>query len=113
MFSRRLRGAGNPNDFEFALRMKENDFNAFTLIARQFAKEKGKIFEFDKITSKGFMKINDIENLFGKDFVKQFRNTIKNDTNFPGKYIKGDDINFAIIKEGGAYDIEPFLTFKL
>ncbi|KRB56735.1 hypothetical protein ASD98_08575 [Flavobacterium sp. Root186] len=96
-----------PGDFEFALKLKPKDFEIFTYIARQYAKEKNLTFNFQNVSSKGFMKLDGIEKLFGKEFVKQFRQTVRNDINF-----LSEDINFAIVKEGGPYDLEPFLKFK-
>ncbi|MBJ2125346.1 hypothetical protein [Flavobacterium sp. IB48] len=96
-----------PDDFEFALRLKPQDFEVFTYIARQYAKEKKLTFDFQNVSNKGFMKLDGIERLFGENFIIQFRQTIRNDVNFlPNK------INFAIVKEGGPYDLEPFLKFK-
>jgi hypothetical protein len=100
---------GNPGDFEFALRMKPKDFEVFTYLANQFAKKSNgrKTFDFTNISKKGFMKLEDIKELFGPDFIKQFRQTVASNIDFPI-----DKINFAIVKEGGAYDLEPFLKFN-
>jgi len=100
--------SGNPGDFEFALRMNPRDFEVFTYIAREFSKNKLETtFDFGKVSKKGFMKLEEIESLFGKRFVNQLRQSVGNDVNFsPNK------INFAIVKGGGPYDLEPNLIFK-
>lgn len=48
-----------------------------------------------------------IKDLLGEDFINELRKSIVNDINFDA-----DKIDFAIIKEGGPYDLEPFLNFK-
>jgi len=98
---------GDPGDFEFALRLTPKDFEIFTYIARQYAEGNSDIFNFQKVSSRGFMKLDGIQQLFGEKFITQFRQTVRNDINFLSK-----DINFAIVKEGGPYDLEPFLKFK-
>lgn len=68
--------------------------------------------------SKGFMHKDELKLILGDKFFNQFRNHIKFDTNFIGKLkengkaITINDISFAIIKKGGKYDLEPYLTFN-
>ena len=64
-------------------------------------------FSWEHFGERGFIKLDGIEELLGKKFITQFRQTIHNDINF-----LTNDINFAIVKEGGPYDLEPFLKFK-
>jgi hypothetical protein len=98
----------NPGDFEFALRLKPDDFVIFTHVAQAYSKaKKYSTFDFYKVSKKGFIKLDGIESLLGPDFITQLRKSLVNDINFDA-----DKIDFAIIKEGGPYDLEPFLNFK-
>ncbi|WP_426485534.1 hypothetical protein [Flavobacterium sp. 2] len=98
----------NPGDFEFALRLKPDDFVIFTHIAQAYAKaRKNSSFNFTKVSQKGFIKLDGIKDLLGEDFINELRKSIVNDINFDAH-----EIDFAIIKEGGPYDLEPFLNFK-
>jgi hypothetical protein len=47
---------------------------------------------------------------YNKNLLKDLRETIN--IRFHGKMIKGDDIDFGIVMEGGAYDLEPDLPFQ-
>lgn len=100
---------GNPGDFEFALEMSDKDFNTFVDIAREFGKDKTK-FKLDnlgKIQQKGFFHKDDIEKLFGIEFIDGLKNSVKSEIN----PLLKEKISFAIVKKRSSYDLEPYLDF--
>ncbi|EJL75367.1 hypothetical protein [Chryseobacterium populi] len=100
---------GNPGDFEFALEMNPDDFNIFIQICKEYGKHNGKarLDNIGNISSKGFFHKDDILALFGSKFVDGLKNSTKMDL----QPLLREKINFAIVKKGGPYDLEPYLDF--
>jgi len=98
---------GNPKDFEFAARMNDTDFKILIQIGlATFGKDTQLGAKFLNSLKKGFIDKNMLY-LINKDLFDDFRDLIKDDTRFPKL-----EVDFAIVKAGGPYDLEPHLNFQ-
>ncbi|MEW7278315.1 hypothetical protein ABW636_06945 [Aquimarina sp. 2201CG1-2-11] len=103
--------SGNPNDLEFAMKMKPHDFDNFMQIIIEKLRSEGRTRLAGRaqyFQKKGFAKYNDLEKILDKDILEDLRDVIANNSTT----FKNDEIDFAIVKEGGYYDLGPELPFN-
>ena len=87
----------------------DKDFNTFVDICNAYANDLGEpnLLRFGDVSRKVFFHKDDVKAIFGQGFIDGLKNSVKSEIN----PLLKEKINFAIVKKGGAYDLEPYLDF--